>query len=349
MHTSMTELLEQLKPGLVWVGADGTVRYANRAGHRSTGLAVGSRLGDRLLAQAVVTASVGQVPRQVTLAPQGGRGQELDCRVIPGLDGDDAFVLVHDAPDEAAGMDSLMQTIRLDLRDPLRAARAALSVARAADADGDTLEIEALLDRVDDLLMLADRLVDLATLWDGNTVVGDDRIELWPLLQDVWGEVEPLAMSRQVTVRFTTDIAARDMATLYGSARWMHRVFVECLQGAVRWAPRGSEIEVEHLQDGPRASIVLRDTRLFSTGARGADAVSLKLCRHVLALHGGRLREELEGRHRHLVIELPTGAPQHHDDPQLAIAQAQQYARDLAALMTRARRPAGQPAPADQA
>ena len=349
MHASMTELLEQLKPGLVWVGADGTVRYANRAGQRSTGLAVGNRLADRLLAQAVVTASVGQVPRQVTLTTPGGYGQDLDCRVIPGLEGDDAFVLVHDAPDDAAGMDALMQTIRLDLRDPMRAARAALSVARLADSDGDGLEIDALLDRVDDLLQLADRLVDLATLWDGNTAMGDDRIELWPLLQEVWGEVEPLALSRQVQVRFSTDIAARDGATLYGSARWMRRVFVECLQGAVRWAPRGSEVRVEHLQEGPRASIVLRDTRLFSAGARGADAVSLKLCRHVLALHGGRLREELEGRQRHLVVELPTGAPQHHADPHLAIEQAQQYARDLAALMNRARRPAGRPAPADQA
>jgi K+-sensing histidine kinase KdpD len=245
-----------------------------------------------------------------------------------------------DGPDEVIGRDSLMQTIRLDLRDPLRAARAALSVARHAESQGggqgDALELEALFDRVDDLLQLADKLVDLASLWDGAALSTDDRIELWPTLQAVWTEVEPLALGRHVRVCFASDLADRDGATLYGSERWLRRVFVECLQGAVRWVQRGSQIEIEHLQEGARASIVIRDAQLFAAGGRGADAVGLTLCRHVLALHGGCLREQLEGRQRHLVIELPTGAP----DPRLAVAQARQHAHDLAQLMTRVRRPA---------
>jgi signal transduction histidine kinase len=303
-------------------------------------------VADPELASAVISASMGQVERQLTLSAPTS---DLDCRVIPGLEGDDAFVFVGsgDEPDAGLGMDTLMQAIRGDLRDPLRAARAALDLARQTDpGQGDELVFEALLDRVDGLLQVADKLVDLATLWDGQSLVADDRVELWPLLQQVWGEVEPLALGRQVRVRFTTDVDGRELAALYGSARWIRRVFVECLQGAVRLAPRGGEIEVEHLQDGPRASIVLRDCALFAEGSRGADAVSRKLCRHVLALHGGSLREELDGRSRHLVIELPTGAPHRSDQSQLAIAQAQHYARDLAELMNRARRP-GRAASAD--
>lgn len=344
MHNSLVEWLEHLKPGLIWVGADGTVRHASRQGQRCTGLATGARVADRQLAQAVVTASLGAVDRQLSLSPRGGAVPEVKCRVIPGLDGDDAFVLVGDGPDEASGLDSLPQTIRLDLRDPLRAARAALSVARHAQSQGggqgDALELEALLDRVDDLLQLAGKLVDLASLWDGAALAANDRVELWPTLQAVWTEVEPLALGRQVRVCFATDVADREGATLYGSARWLRRVFVECLQGAVRQAPPGSQIEIEHRQQGPRASIVIGDTGLFAAGGRGSEAVGLKLCRHVLALHGGRLREELGGRRRHLVIELPTGAPQSQHDPQPAIAQAQHCARDLAPLLTRARRPA---------
>jgi hypothetical protein len=347
MHASMTELLENLKPGLIWVGADGVVRHANRNGSRRTGLRAGQRVADPELARAVIAAALNHVERHLLLAPPitSAGVDALDCRVLPGPDGDDAFVLVdpRGEPDGAGPADTLMRAVRQDLRDPLRTARAALEVARQADPspDGNGLELEALLDRVDDLLHVADKLVDLATLWDGASLMADDRIELWTLLQQVWCEVEPLAVGRHVRVRFTTDVQARELATLYGSERWMRRVFVECLHGAVRLAPHGGEIEIEHLQSGPRARIVLRDCALFSRDLpRGADAIGQQLCRHVLALHGGRLLEELDGARRHLVIELPTGAPHHGEDASMAIAQAQHYARDLAALRGRARRPA---------
>lgn len=351
MHTSMFELLENLKPGLIWVGADGVVRHVNRSGSLRTGLRAGQRVADPALARAVIAVALDHVERQLQMAPKAaGAGLGgLDCRVLPGPDGDDAFVLV-DARGEPAGAeqaDMLLRAVRRDLRDPLRTARVALEVARQADPspDGNGLELQALLDRVDDLLHVADTLVELATLWDAAGLVADDRIELWTLLQQVWCEVEPLAIGRQVRVRFTTDVQARELATLYGSERWIRRVFVECLHGAVRLAPPGGEIEVEHAQAGPRARIVLRDCALYDRdGPRGADAIGEQLCRHVLARHGGRLLEAQVGARRHLVIELPTGAPHHGDEASLAIAQAQHYARDLAALMGRARRPGRPPA-----
>ena len=344
----MTELLESLKPGLLWVGADGLVRHANRSGVGRLGWASGQRIRDPELVRAVVAAALGHSGRELSVTPtahDGAKRAPVDCRVIPGLEGDDAFVLVngHGEPEGPAQADTLMRAVRCDLRDPLRHVRAALEVTRLAD-DGSRshgLEMEALLDRVDSLLDVADQLVDLAQLWDGAEMATDDRIELWALLQQVWAEVEPLSIDRQVRVRFTTDTRASELATLYGSARWIRRVFVECLKGAVRTTPAGGDLEVAHVQAGPRARIVLHDCPLFTPGTsdQGADAIGHQLCRHVLARHGGRLMEELDGERRHLVIELPTGAPHHSDESGLAIAQAQRYARDLAALMNRARAP----------
>lgn len=344
MHASITQLFEHLRPGLLWVGADGLVRYANRGGTRSTGLVAGRRIGDPDLTRAVVATSLGGAERRVRLVMatklDGASLAELDCRVLPGPEGDDAFVLLAggDEPDSAQGMDVLMNAIGRDLRDPLRSSQAALALARQGGSDGGGLELEALFDRLDELMQAADRLADLAALWGGGSQLADDRVELWPLLQQVWSEVEPMALSRQVRVRFTSDAGTRELATLYGSDRWLRRVFVECLQGAVRVAEPQSALEIEHVQHGARACIVLRHTRLFAAGARGPDAVSRQLCRHVLALHGGRLREEVDGTSRHLVIELPTGAPNRGDDPELGIAQAQRYAHDLAELMGRRRR-----------
>jgi PAS domain-containing protein len=88
MHTSMTELFENLKHGLIWVGSDGIVRYANRSGARHTGLSNGRRIADPDLVWAVVTTAVAQVERHLTLnrapAHAGGSTVPLACRVVPG-------------------------------------------------------------------------------------------------------------------------------------------------------------------------------------------------------------------------------------------------------------------------
>jgi hypothetical protein len=142
MHASMTELLENLKPGLIWVGADGVVRHANRNGSRRTGLRAGQRVADPELARAVIAAALNHVERHLLLAPpitSGGRRRAGLPRAARSLDGDDAFVLVdpRGEPDGAGPADTLMRAVRQDLRDPLRTARAALEVARQADPSPD--------------------------------------------------------------------------------------------------------------------------------------------------------------------------------------------------------------------
>jgi hypothetical protein len=68
------------------------------------------------------------------------------------------------------------------------------------------------------------------------------------------------------------------------------------------------------------------------------DLIGFRLCQHIVSLHGGQLREEDEDGQRILMVELPTGAPHRQEHTELDIAQAQVYARDLAALMTRSRK-----------
>jgi hypothetical protein len=71
---------------------------------------------------------------------------------------------------------------------------------------------------------------------------------------------------------------------------------------------------------------------------KGRDYIGLRLARQIVALHGGALREENESGVRNFLIDLPTGAPHRLEQTQLDIAQAQQYAKDLSALMARARK-----------
>lgn len=366
MHASLSELLENLENGLLWVGQDGQVRHVNTHGGQRSGLGVGRKLFDPELKKAVVEAIETRTPRMckaIGAAPRPGAAPtELSCRVLPGLSKDDAFVLIQNGgsnPDDI-GFDNLMQVIRADLRDPLVAAQGQLQQALKT---GVVSEMSLAAERTTELLKVVDRLVDLADVWRSEALMASDRIEIWPLLQQAWSEVEPLAKQRSVTARLIAEGALDNMAVLYGSLQWLERVFKECLEMAVRGVVSGGALEIEHRQMGGRAIIILRDLSVFANEdqdkgvelkavpaakpAAGAvepkkrsanEAIGLHLAQHIVSLHGGQLREEHEGGVHTFVIDLPTGAPHHFDSSQLDIAQAQQYARDLAALMARARK-----------
>lgn len=372
MHPSLAELLESLKPGLLWVGRDGAVRYANSGATQSTGLGPGRKLFDPDLMRATSEAIASRAPRQLNVpgrcASPGAPVPELRCKVIPGLGGDDAMVLIQGDPsqDRSADFDNLMLALRADVADPLAAARQALAAAHRGPAEAQ----EQALAAVDELVGVIGKLLDLAQLWGGATLMANDRMELWPLLQSVWTDAEPLARSRRVSVRFRSGSPGIVSTTLYGSQPWIHRVLLECLEAAIRSTRPEGALDIEYRQMGPRALIVFRDCGVFraphddqavelgraeptrpAAGARGKaptparaplaarDLIGLKLCQHVIAMHGGLLREENEDGQRNFLIDLPTGAPHRDDHAQLDIEQAQSYARDLSALMQRARRP----------
>jgi len=356
MHASLAEILENQKSGLLWVSQDGVVRYANGEACTRTGLASGGKLYDPDLARAVTRAVIARVSAVVTApgrpAHVGEPVPELRCRVVPGLSRDDAFVFIRDSSgaDTGSAYDNLMQVIRTDLRTPLQDAQRALGLLEREQA----LHAEPLLESVGEVLQVLDKISDLAALWNSGALMADDRIELWPLLQSVWGELQPQAMDRHVKVRFQAQDELANLATLYGSEPWMRRVLLECLEAAIRAAAPGSQLLIEHRQLGPRALIVFRNSGVFArltTGvelesrrpaagspAAARERIGFQLCRHIVALHGGELREEHEDGDRHFLIDLPTGAPHRSSDPQMDIAQAQRYASDLAELMARSRR-----------
>lgn len=366
MHATLTELLENLNTGMLWLSGEGQVRYANARALAQTRLSVGQSLNHGGLSQAVKAAVLLKKASRVSMvgvpAVAGGAAPELACKVLPGLSSDDAVVLIQDVAEEKAtvGFDNLMMVIRSDLKEPLQELTDALAVART---QGDVHALDALCDRVDEVKDVLAHLVELGQVWNSESLLANDRIELWSLLQQAWAEVEPVARQRGITIRFNSQIPAADLATLYGSEPWLRRVMVECLLSAVRGARGGSTLDIEHRQMGPRAMIVLRDSGAFARAPHSAqsevlggesnntstpaeprltarDMIGLKLCQQIVALHGGQLREEQDDELRNFLIDLPTGAPHRAGHAELDIAQAQRYASDLAELMARRRKAA---------
>jgi hypothetical protein len=360
MHASLKELLDNVNTGLLWVGRDGSVRHVNAEGAARTGLTAGLRLADTPLAAAVAVTLSTQEPRDVAVpgwVSEGGQATlpEMSCRVIPGLSGDDAFVLIANEPvaGPVAAFDRLMQAVLSDAGGPLGQANDDGKRARQGGASADGLD--ALCDSVGQVLGAITPLLDLAAARSDSSPWANDRIELWPLLQQVWGEVQPLAQQQQVTVQFRTHGSVEQLATLYGSEAWLRRMFLECLDSALRASLPGTVLDIEHRQMGPRASIVFHDCAMFASPGHPAaerrpatsvrpgpvppmaarDQIGLTLCRHVLARFGGELREEDEFGVRNVVVELTTGAPHGADLARFDATQAQQYESDLAALVAR--------------
>ncbi len=372
MHTTLVELLENMKPGLLWVNREGSVRYANADATERTGLAQGRRIFEPALQRAVAAAGTGQGPATVHFSgiPSdfGAVAPTLECRVLPGFAKDDAFVLIAPDPskDKDVAFDNLMQVLKTDLGDPLREAQSRLNRVRESRDGGERGEVDELFDGVAELVSLLDRVSDLAAIWGSGALLDNDRIELWDLLMKAWSRAEPLALSRGVTVTFKSQVPNEQLPAMYGSEHWLMKVFQECIGAAVRSTRTGATLTIEHKQMGPRALIIFRDSGVFAANVPGAEAlprtgqrhrgrtdmkgrdyIGLRLARQIVALHGGALREENEAGVRNFLIDLPTGAPHRTEQGQLDIAQAQRYAKDLAALMARARkRPATPAAPA---
>lgn len=370
MHATLVELLENMKPGLLWVNREGHVRYANADATERTGLSQGRRVFEPALQRAVTAVGAGQGATTVHFSgiptDFGAVAPTLECKVLPGFSKDDVFILIAPDPsrDKDVAFDNLMQVLKTDLGEPLRQAQVRLSGARESRDGSPPGEIDALFDSVADLTALLDRVADLASIWGSGALLDNDRIELWDLLMKAWAQAEPLALSRGVTVTFKSEVPNEQLPAMYGSQHWLMKVFQECIGAAVRSTRTGATLTIEHRQMGPRALVIFRDSGAFATnipgaealprtgqrirgrtGPQGRDYIGLRLARQIVALHGGALREENEDGVRNFLIDLPTGAPHRLEQTQLDIAQAQQYAKDLSALMARARKRAAAPTP----
>jgi len=281
MNSALTELLENQRSGLLWVRRDAVVRYANSEAILCTGLTAGSKIRDEGLARAIadtVDAGVAKAAASLGIASVPGAAMpELQCRVIPGLARDDAFVFVRNtnSTDPSDAYNNLMVVIRSDLHEPFRQIENALAISR----DGDVHNVDVLVNQLHELTQVTGKLIDLAAVWNSGALLTDDRIELWPLLQSVWGELEPLAINLNVKVRFRAQDRANSLGTIYGSEKWLKRVFLECLESALRSNRSGSTLDIVYRQLGPRVLLVFRDCGAFAQVDDKAIELNSRSCK----------------------------------------------------------------------
>lgn len=366
MNEAMTRLFESVDSGFLWIDKDAKIRYLNARAAAMTGFQLGHDVAEGVLQRTVRAVLQGMSPQPVQLPSPTGKGRTLTYSVMRGLMRDDAVVFVtSDAPGPVdVGLDNLLAVVRTDLAEPAK--RLASTLERAGDNPPDARQFVVLAEDMKQVSVTLGKIVDLGQLWGSSSLLANDRIDMWEMLLDVWKHVEPIAVSRKQSVRFSRYPADEPLATVYGSSLWLRRVFKECLEAELRKAAVGATIDIEYRQMGTRVLVAFRDNGLFpprrdgaealnappaTSAGRGAppapppppkpaarDLIGLRLCQDIVALHGGCLREEEEDDMPVFLIDLPTGAPAHFDHAEIDMQQAQRYALDIAELMARRRK-----------
>lgn len=151
------------------------------------------------------------------------------------------------------------------------------------------------------------------------------------------------------------------LPVIYGSAHWLGLAFDACIDNALEHSDNGTDITLAASASAAFVRITLRNRgrglrspllrkRLMQPLMRGAEAAArapglglgLPLARHIIEMHHGRLalEQELDGFVT-ASIELPTSTSP-FASAEADIAQAQRYASDLARLMIRRTRHAGE-------
>lgn len=200
---------------------------------------------------------------------------------------------------------SLLSAISHDLRTPLAAIVGASS---SLVMDGGRLGADArhelsqtIYDEAMRMAGLANNLLDMARLQAGAVVL---NLQWQPLEEVVGGALAGLTSrlaDHPVTVRLPQDLPLVEIDSLL-----IERVFVNLLENAVKYTPRGTPIEIlaqsasgemivtvsdwgRGIPVGEEDRIFEKFHRVFREGNQGGAGLGLAICRSIVEAHGGRI------------------------------------------------------------
>jgi two-component system phosphate regulon sensor histidine kinase PhoR len=338
-----TELLQQqalvldhMHDGLMRVGPDGRIRYANVAagtlfgGRNPTGRSFISVTRDHELNQALWSCLESGTEQQHTVEIPGD--SRLISVVIVRLG---AHARVHEALVMLRDITEVnrLQTLRRDfvanvsheLRTPLSTIKILTESLIDMNADEETGDFLRKIDgEVDSMTALVRDLLDLTRLETLGGGLATRAIDVTQLVEDVCDRMRPFADRHDVAlVKRVEDNAGSTVA----DERRLHQALVNLINNAIVHTPAGGEVTIgaDRLEDG--VSFFVRDTgsgippdhlqrvweRFFKTDrARSGPGTGLGLAivKHIAQAHHGRVSATSEyGRGSEFRVFIPDGLP----------------------------------------
>lgn len=205
-------------------------------------------------------------------------------------------------------------TLAHELRNPLAPLTNAAQLVRLAAADREELLYPAqVIERQLDLLRrLVDDLLDVTRVGTGKVQLKKERLALNDVLTRVADQYRPEAERRRQQFDLLLPAGRIEVD---GDADRLHQVFVNLLTNAIKYTPDGGHIWLQATAEGSQAVVAVRDTgvgiapealpRIFELftqeeasrpRSEGGLGLGLPLVKSLVALHGGSVQVQSEGR-----------------------------------------------------
>jgi nitrogen-specific signal transduction histidine kinase len=329
--------LDGLTEAVMYVDADLRIREANAAAHRlmwqGEGSMIGLRLGDLPITTVRRTGTRVNVLARTRACMGKGKTFQLDDAFLIGPEGREIPIALtirhHQGEDSTApgasitvrdltreqGADELrdwvVSLVSHELRAPLSHIKTSASSLLQRDVawDDDTRNyfLQTVDREADRLTKLIDNLLEISRIKSGQVPIDHRPIAPQVLARQGVREAEPFLHDHRVEIGVADGLpdAAVDQSL-------MTSVFVNLLENAAKYSPRGSCIEVSAEFDGEQIVFAVRDQgvgihddykeRIFEMfvraptrgAARSGTGLGLAVCKAIVEAHGGRIWVESE-------------------------------------------------------
>ncbi len=197
-----------------------------------------------------------------------------------------------------------------ELRDDAAIARAKDAIVRNADAQ----------------VRLIDDLLDLSRITTGKMRLDTRRVDMPAVLLGALDAVRPAADGKSIRIRTSID---SDIGSVNGDPARLQQVVWNLLMNAVKFTPRGGDVNLQLQRENAQVQIVISDTgqgiapamlpHVFerfrqadgsSTRAHGGLGLGLALVKHLVQLHGGTVvaHSDGDGRGATFTVAVPIAA-----------------------------------------
>ncbi len=336
-------VLEHVDDGVFLLDDAGVVQHWNPAAQAITGIAPDRALG-RPAAEILPGWEAVAPLIPIATAPTPGSVEakvvplELDGRElwlsISGVTFSDGVVYAFRSLTEERALEELkgefIATVSHELRTPLAAVYGSAQTLLREDIDLDEADKKRLLDVIaqesERLSRIADDILYASNLDSGQFALGEKRIDLRALAQDVVEEMRACFAARQdISIEFTISAVLDPVA---GDPDKLRQVVINLIDNAVKYSPDGGRVEVaiEPREGGVRISVrdegigiaPLEQRRIFGkfyrvdpglTRGVGGTGLGLYICRELVRRMEGRLSvTSEEGKGSTFSVDLPLAA-----------------------------------------
>jgi signal transduction histidine kinase/CheY-like chemotaxis protein len=230
------------------------------------------------------------------------------------------------AEDANRAKDAFLATASHELRTPLNAILGWASILeQSASLDDRTRKgLQSITRNTRTLAQLVEDLLDVSQMISGKMRLDVTAIDLGDVIDAAVETILPAASAKDIGIHVRVDPGSR---TMVGDPTRLQQAVWNLVSNAVKFTPAGGRVDVETRLDNGQIELTVTDSGVGIDAAflpyvfdrfRQADVSStrthtglglgLAIVRHLVELHGGRVRVESEGRNTgtRFVVQLPS-------------------------------------------